>query len=140
MSSSEQLSFAPPPPTETAPELSEEEQKKLDVENAAKEAREQAGKDSLVISIVASHLSLYRYMPLALPYRWRQTLIDVTVSIPLPGTITSRDLIVEIKKNRVKVQVKGQESVLEGELPKEIKVDDSTWTLGKLSTDRGDGG
>jgi hypothetical protein len=42
--SSEQLSFTPPPPSESHPELSEAEQKKLDAENAAREAKEQAGK------------------------------------------------------------------------------------------------
>jgi hypothetical protein len=58
---------------------------------------------------------------------------DVTVSVPLPATIKSKDLVVEIKKNRVKVQVKGEATaILEGELPKEIKVDDSTWTLGEF--------
>jgi hypothetical protein len=35
-----------------------------------------------------------------------------------------------IKKKSIKVGLKGQAAVLEGELAKEVKVDDSTWTLG----------
>jgi hypothetical protein len=41
--SSEALSFTPPPPEETKPELSEEEQKALDAANAIREKAEQAG-------------------------------------------------------------------------------------------------
>lgn len=40
---SEQLSFQPPPPAETKPELSEEERKALDVVNAKREKEEQDG-------------------------------------------------------------------------------------------------
>lgn len=41
---SEQLSFQPPAPLETKPELSEAEQKALDIVNAQREKEEQAGK------------------------------------------------------------------------------------------------
>lgn len=51
--------------------------------------------------------------------------------MPVPAGSKSRDLVVEIKKLRIKVGLKGKEPILEGELPKEIKVDDSTWTLGQ---------
>lgn len=40
---SEQLSFQPPPQAEDKPELSEEEQKALDIVNAQREKEEQAG-------------------------------------------------------------------------------------------------
>lgn len=63
---------------------------------------------------------------------WKQTLQDVTVSIPVPAGSKSRDLVVEIRKKHLKVALKGQPAILEGELAKEIKVDDSTWTLGEL--------
>lgn len=36
----------------------------------------------------------------------------------------------EIKKKSLKVGLKGKGLILEGELYKEVKVDDSTWTLG----------
>lgn len=69
----------------------------------------------------------------ALPYRWRQTLNDVTVSIPVPPGTKARDLVVEIKKTTIKAGLKGKEPILSGTLPKEIKVDDCTWTLGAKS-------
>ncbi|KAM0751749.1 nuclear movement protein nudC [Meredithblackwellia eburnea MCA 4105] len=64
-----------------------------------------------------------------LPYKWKQTLQDVDVSVPVPHGTRARDLTVTIKKNSLKVALKGQDSIIEGELPKEIKVEDSTWTL-----------
>jgi hypothetical protein len=68
----------------------------------------------------------------ALPYRWKQTLQDVTVTVPVPAGTKSRDLVVEIKKTKLKVSLKGKEPIIDDELAKEVKVDDSTWTLGKL--------
>ncbi|KAL8277360.1 hypothetical protein RQP46_010200 [Phenoliferia psychrophenolica] len=99
------LTTSPPPPPPN--ELSEEDQKALDAKNAARELVEQA----------------------ALPYVWRQTLQDVTVSIPVPAGSKGRDLVVEIRKKQLKVGLKGQPPIIEGELAKEVKVDDSTWTL-----------
>ncbi|GAA5828060.1 hypothetical protein JCM11251_005715 [Rhodosporidiobolus azoricus] len=98
---------APQEDINAPPELSEEEQKKQDLQNAQREKEEQE----------------------ALPYRWRQTLNDVTVSVPVPPGTKGRQLDVVIKKLYVKVGLKGQEPVLEGELAKEVRVDDSTWTL-----------
>ncbi|GAA6026553.1 hypothetical protein JCM8202_002313 [Rhodotorula sphaerocarpa] len=91
---------------EPAP-LPEAEQKALDQANAERELREQA----------------------ALPYRWRQTLQDVTVSVPVPPGTKSKQLEVVIRKQYLKVAVKGEAAVIEGDLPQEIRVDDSTWTL-----------
>lgn len=69
-------------------------------------------------------------IPSALPYRWKQTLQDVTVTVPVPQGTRSRDLIVDIKKTKLKVGLKGKEPIIDDELCKEVKVDDSTWTLG----------
>jgi hypothetical protein len=55
----------------------------------------------------------------------------VTVTIPVPPGTRSRDLIVEIKKTKLKVGLKGIEPIIDDELCKEVKVDESTWTLGK---------
>ena len=99
------------PPIVTAPEISEAEQKDLDAANAVREKAEQA----------------------ALPYSWRQTLQDLSVSVPVPAGTKSKELNVVIKKKHITVQIKAtKESLLEGELTKEIKLDDSTWTLGTL--------
>ncbi|TPX35372.1 hypothetical protein SmJEL517_g02360 [Synchytrium microbalum] len=65
----------------------------------------------------------------ALPYKWRQTLSEVDVMIPVPKGTKSRDLDVVIKKKLLKVGFKGKEPIVEGELCQNVKVDDSTWTL-----------
>ncbi|KAI9104995.1 nuclear movement protein nudC [Phlyctochytrium arcticum] len=64
-----------------------------------------------------------------LPYTWRQTLQDVDVTAQLPKGTKGRDLTVVITKRKLKVALKGQEPIMEGELCADIRVDDSTWTL-----------
>ncbi|KAF9179176.1 hypothetical protein BGZ51_007168 [Haplosporangium sp. Z 767] len=87
--------------------MTEEERAAFDAAALKKEAEEQA----------------------ALPYRWRQTLVDVSVAVQVPKGTRSKDLTVEIKKKSLKAGLKGQPPVIEGTLFKEIKVDESTWTL-----------
>lgn len=64
-----------------------------------------------------------------LPFTWKQTLQDVTLNIPVPPGTKARDLTVDIKKTKLKVGLKGQEPILDGTLCKEIKLEESTWTL-----------
>ncbi|GAB5592829.1 hypothetical protein Unana1_07729 [Umbelopsis nana] len=64
-----------------------------------------------------------------LPYKWKQTLQDVDVTIPVPAGTRGKNLDVVIKKKLIKVGLKGQPPILEGELCKDIKVEDSTWTI-----------
>lgn len=52
--------------------------------------------------------------------------------VPVPKGTRARDLSVVIQKKKLSVGLKGQEPILAGELCKEIKLDDSTWTLSKL--------
>jgi CS domain len=52
--------------------------------------------------------------------------------VPVPPGTRGKDLIVEIKKKKLRVGLKGQDPILDGDLCKEIKVDDSTWTLREL--------
>ncbi|KIM66243.1 hypothetical protein SCLCIDRAFT_1211475 [Scleroderma citrinum Foug A] len=65
----------------------------------------------------------------ALPYKWRQELGDVDVTVPVPKGTRGRDLVVVIQKKNFSIGLKGKEKILEGELCKEIKVEESTWTL-----------
>lgn len=67
------------------------EREKLDAEARKKEEAEQA----------------------ALPYKWTQKIGEVDVTIPIPGNLKAKDLIVEIKKTRIKAQVKGQDPLIE---------------------------
>ncbi|BCS24852.1 NudC domain-containing protein [Aspergillus puulaauensis] len=65
----------------------------------------------------------------ALPYKWTQTIRDVDVTIPVPGTLKGRDLDVSLKRDSIRVAVKGQEAIIEGSFPHPIKLDESSWTL-----------
>ncbi|EOO00776.1 putative nuclear movement protein nudc protein [Phaeoacremonium minimum UCRPA7] len=65
----------------------------------------------------------------ALPYKWIQTIGDVDVTISIPGNYKGRDLNVEIKKQKLVAGIKGQEPIINGDLPHAVHVDDSTWTL-----------
>ena len=73
-----------------------------------------------------THISVH----LALPYTWKQELGDVDIVVPVPKGTRSRDLTVVLQKKKLSVGLKGKEPILTGELCKEIKLEDSTWTLG----------
>ncbi|KAJ9132963.1 Nuclear movement protein [Pleurostoma richardsiae] len=79
-------------------------------EEAAARAKEQAEQD-------------------ALPYKWSQTIADVDITFTVPGNLKGRDLKVDISKHKVVAGIKGQEPVINGDLPHAVHVDDSTWTL-----------
>ncbi|MCJ1303164.1 hypothetical protein MMC08_005971 [Hypocenomyce scalaris] len=89
-----------------------EEREKKDAEAKAREAEEQ-GK---------------------LPYKWTQTIQDVDITVPVPGNLKGRDIDVVITKKKLKVGVKGQPPIIDGDLPKDIHVDESTWTLETVSS------
>ncbi len=50
---------------------------------------------------------------IALPYKWRQTLVDVDVSVKVPKGSRAKDLVVEIKKKSLKVGLKGQPLIID---------------------------
>ncbi|XP_076953660.1 protein BOBBER 1-like [Bidens hawaiensis] len=62
-------------------------------------------------------------------YSWVQSLQEVNVTIPVPPGTKSRFIVCEIKKNHIKVGLKGQPPILEGDLYKPVKVDDCFWSL-----------
>merc|ERR1712083_838323 len=41
----------------------------------------------------------------------------------------SKDLTVSIEKKHIKIGIKGKEPIIDGDLPKEVKLEESTWTL-----------
>ncbi|KIM48252.1 hypothetical protein M413DRAFT_16234 [Hebeloma cylindrosporum] len=65
----------------------------------------------------------------ALPYTWTQELGEVDVIVPVPQGTRGRDLNVVLEKKKLSLGIKGQEPIMAGELCKEIKVEDSTWTV-----------
>lgn len=99
----------PPPPQPPSPTKSEKE-----ADSAAALAREQAEQA-------------------ALPYKWTQTIKDLTVTIPVPANLKSKDLTVTLSKTRIHVSLKSpkadEDTYISGELTHPVKTDESTWTL-----------
>ncbi|KIL70890.1 hypothetical protein M378DRAFT_183451 [Amanita muscaria Koide BX008] len=87
--------------------LSKEEREARDKADRAREVAEQA----------------------ALPYSWTQELGDVDVTVTVPRGTRARDLAITIEKKKLSIGLKSKEPIMAGELCKEIKVEDSTWTL-----------
>ncbi|KAJ6418803.1 hypothetical protein OIU84_002060 [Salix udensis] len=67
-------------------------------------------------------------------YSWTQTLQEVTVQVPVPSGTKSRFVVCDIKKNHVKVGLKGLPPIIEGELYKPVKVDDCYWSIEDQNT------
>jgi hypothetical protein len=65
-------------------------------------------------------------------YRWSQTLEEVTIHVPLPDGTEAKNLEVKMMSKKLVVAIKGQPTkIIDGELPKKIKVDDSLWSIEK---------
>ncbi|KAJ3321964.1 hypothetical protein HDV06_003717 [Boothiomyces sp. JEL0866] len=64
-----------------------------------------------------------------LPYKWKQSLQEVDLTIQLPKGTRGRDLQVSITKTHISVALKGQEPIVKGELCAPIKEEDSTWLI-----------
>lgn len=62
-------------------------------------------------------------------YRWTQTLEEVELRVPLRQAVRPRDLTVIISKKHLKVGIKGQPLIIDGELDAEVKIEESTWVL-----------
>lgn len=68
----------------------------------------------------------------ALPYAWSQKLDQVTVNVPVPEGTRAKQLNIAIKRTHLTVGFKGQEPIVDGDLPGPIREDESFWTLGML--------
>ncbi|CAH8275111.1 unnamed protein product [Arabidopsis lyrata] len=62
-------------------------------------------------------------------YSWGQNLQEVTINIPVPEGTKSRSVTCEIKKNRLKVGLKGQDLIIDGEFFTSVKPDDCFWNI-----------
>ena len=62
-------------------------------------------------------------------YVWTQTLQDVTVTFPVRAGLKSKHLSVAMKADRLKLEIKGEDMLCDGELCQRIKTADSTWTI-----------
>lgn len=48
----------------------------------------------------------------ALPYQWTQTIGDLDITTEVAGNLKSRDLVVDIKKTKLTIGIKGQEPIV----------------------------
>jgi hypothetical protein len=71
-----------------------------------------------------------------LPYKWTQVLGDLDVTVPVPKGTRGRDLVVVLQKKKLSVGLKGKEPIMSGELFADVKMEESTWTLGMLGSPR----
>ncbi|OMP06211.1 HSP20-like chaperone [Corchorus capsularis] len=62
-------------------------------------------------------------------HSWGQSLQEVTINIPVPEGTKSRDVSCEIKMKNLKVGLKGQTPIIEGELFEAVKPNDSYWMM-----------
>lgn len=62
-------------------------------------------------------------------YRWTQSLQDLQVHIAVPAGTKAKALTVDILKKSLKVQVKGSEPIVSGELEKAVKMEDCFWSI-----------
>lgn len=108
--------------------LSKEEREVRDKADRAREQEEQAGTFNSPGSVFSCNILLFF---VALPYTWRQELGDVDIVVPVPKGTRGKNLNVVIQKKKLSVGIKGQDKILDGELCKEIKVEESTWTVGR---------
>lgn len=48
----------------------------------------------------------------ALPYKWTQTIGELDLTIEVPGNLKGRDFVVDIKKKKLSVAIKGQDPII----------------------------
>ncbi|XP_019088548.1 PREDICTED: protein BOBBER 2-like [Camelina sativa] len=54
---------------------------------------------------------------------------EVTINVPVPAGTKSWSVTCEIKKNRIKIGLKGQELIIDGEFFHPVKPDDCFWNI-----------
>lgn len=64
-------------------------------------------------------------------YKWTQTLAELELRVPFNVSypLKAKHIICDMKKKYLKIGLKGETPVIEGNLTKEIKLEESTWTI-----------
>ncbi|GAB1607627.1 nuclear migration protein nudC [Argonauta hians] len=64
-------------------------------------------------------------------YKWTQTLADIELRIPVKVSypLKGKHVVCKIQKKHIAVGVQGQPLIIDGDLSKEIKLEESTWTI-----------
>ena len=48
-----------------------------------------------------------------LPYKWTQTIRDVSVTAPIPGNLKGKDMDVDLRKDSIRVGIRGETPIIE---------------------------
>ena len=62
-------------------------------------------------------------------YRWTQTLKELNVYVSVRAGLRSKHLTVSYTRSKLKVGVKGEDLIVDGEMFANIRCDDCTWTI-----------
>ncbi|XP_027332678.1 protein BOBBER 1-like isoform X1 [Abrus precatorius] len=100
---------------------------KKEKEVGAKEEKKKGQESTTIVPNKGNGLDLEKYS-------WTQTLQEVNVSVPVPTGTKSRFVICEIKKNHLKVGLKGQPPIIDGEVYRPVKPDDCYWSIEDQNT------
>ncbi|KAJ7943933.1 protein BOBBER 1-like [Quillaja saponaria] len=100
----------------------EEKRLKEEAEASAKKAAEEEKKKNLLVPNEGNGIDMENHS-------WGQNLHEVNVTVPVPTGTKSRFVVCEIKKNSLKVGLKGENPIIDGELFEGVKPDDCFWSL-----------